>query len=71
MIRQLGKADPEFLIYLIRGRPTAQDHSLKAFDQARATLNEETDGRKELVPEEDVPRFAAAVEKEIKAVANN
>jgi hypothetical protein len=71
LIRQLRKADSEFVIYLLLGRPVGQGQSAKAFQQACDTLNEDTVGQKELVQEEEAPRFAAAVEKEIKAVANH
>ena len=70
LIRQLRKADSEFLIYLLLGRPSVEGHSLKAFEQAYETLDEET-GRKKLVPEDEASSFAAAVEGEIKAGANN
>lgn len=71
LIRQLRKADADFLIYLILGRPSGQGHSQKAFNQAYEALNEETGDRKKLFPEEEAPSFVDAVEKEIKAVANN
>ncbi len=71
LIRQLRKADSEFLIYLLLGRPSGEGHSRRAFQQAHETLSEETSGRKELIPEEKASIFAAAVEKEIKATASN
>lgn len=69
LLRQLRKADPDFFIYLLLGRPL-DALRLKAFKQAYDTLAEDHN-RKELVPEEEAPSFAAAVEKDIKAVANN
>jgi hypothetical protein len=71
LIRHLRKADADFLIYLILGRPSGQGQAQKAFDQAYETLNEETGGRKELFPEEEAPSFVAAVERDIKAATNN
>jgi hypothetical protein len=70
LIHHLRAADPEFFIYFLLGRPSEGTHYFKAFQQARKTLNEDDGDRKELVPEEDAPRFAAEVEEEIKA-ANN
>jgi hypothetical protein len=69
LLRQLRKADPNFFIYLLLGKPSDAKR-LKAFNQAYETLAEDQ-RQKELVPEEDAHRFAAAVEKDIKAVANN
>ena len=69
LLRQLRKADSDFFIYLLLGKPS-DARRLKAFKQAYDTLAEDHQ-KKELIPEEDAPSFAAAVEKEIKAVANN
>ncbi|MBI2927517.1 MAG: DUF3037 domain-containing protein [Verrucomicrobia bacterium] len=71
LIHQLRKADPDFFIYLLLGRPSGQGHSLQAFQQASETLREDTGERKELVAEDEAPAFATAIEKEIKAVPNN
>ncbi len=69
LLRQLRKADSEFVIYLLLGKPS-DDSRLKAFDQACHTLAED-EGQKELVAEEEAASFAAAVEKDIKSLANN
>ena len=69
LLRQLRKADSDFFIYLLLGKPT-DAHRLKAFKQAYETLAEDQN-KKELVSEEEAPSFAAAVEKDIQAVANN
>ena len=69
LLRQLRKADSSFFIYLLLGKPL-DDRRQIAYQQAYDTLAEDHQ-KKELVSEEDAPTFAAAVEKEIKAVANN
>ena len=71
LIHQLRKADPEFFIYLLVGRPSGTGLSSRAFQQAYETLSEHNGGRKELVPEEDAPRFGAQVEREINTAPNN
>jgi hypothetical protein len=68
LIRQLRKADPEFEINLLLGKPLEQS-DWPAFEQATAVLEEEVPGRKELVPEEKAPEFAKKVEEEMKAIA--
>jgi hypothetical protein len=69
LIRQFRKADSEFYAYLLIGAPPGKDRQ-DAFEQAYDTLAEDGN-RKELVREEEAPKFAAGIEKEIKAVANN
>lgn len=71
LIRQLRKADSNFLIYLLLGRPRGEGHFTKAFNQACETLSEETTGRKELFPEEEAPHFADKLQAEISASGNN
>lgn len=68
LIRQLRKADPEFQINLLLGRPIEQS-DWPAFSQATAVLDEEVQGRKRLVPEEKAPEFAKEVAEEIQATA--
>lgn len=67
LVQQLRKADPDFQIYLLLGRP-GDDTRLRAFDQACETLSEDN-RRKDLILEEEAPKFAAAVAAEIKAAA--
>lgn len=64
LIHHLRKGQAEFYIYLLVGGPT-DSRRRRAFDQALETLSAE-DGQKEVVQEEDAPRFAADVEQEIK-----
>lgn len=67
LVQQLRKADPDFHIYLLLGRPSDSTR-LRAFDQARETLSEDK-RRKELVAEEEAPKFAVEVAEEMKAAA--
>jgi hypothetical protein len=69
LIHHLRAADPGFFIYFLLGRPSEGPHYFKAFQQARKALNEDDGDRKELVPEEEAPKFAAEVEREINAAA--
>jgi hypothetical protein len=71
LIHHLRKANSEFFIYLLLGRPLGNGQSHRAFEQAYETLNEDSAGLRELVPEEDAPKFAAVVEKEIKSAPSN
>ncbi|MGH7867669.1 MAG: hypothetical protein ACREP9_08585 [Candidatus Dormibacteraceae bacterium] len=70
LVRQLRKRYQDFYIYLLLGRPSDDSDGgrLRAFQQAYEALGEDRD-RKELVPEEEAPRFGETVEKEIKAAA--
>jgi hypothetical protein len=70
LIRQLRKADPDFYIYLLIGKPLEKGQ-VRAFEQAYHTLNEEGSDRKKLIDEQEVVTFAEDVEKEIKATPNN
>ncbi len=69
LLREFHKADPNFFAYLLIGAPS-DEARIDAFNQAYEALAED-DGKKQLVPEDAAPSFAAAVEKEIKAAANN
>jgi hypothetical protein len=69
LLRQLRKGTPDFRIFLLLGKPF-DNRRLKAFDQACEALAEDKEW-KELVLEEDAPKFAAEVEKDINAVSRN
>jgi hypothetical protein len=64
LIRQLRKADEDFEINLLLGKPPEQS-DWPAFAQAKDVLDEEVQGRKNLVPEEKAPEFAKAVAEEM------
>lgn len=68
LVRQLRRADPEFEINLLLGKPLDQS-KWPAFTQAQAVLEEEVLGRKKLVPEEGASEFAQQVSEEIQATA--
>lgn len=68
LIGELRKAEPEFFIYLLLGRPS-ESSSNRAYKQACETLAEQ-EGRKRLVSEEEAPQFAEAVEREVKSAVN-
>jgi len=70
LVPKLREAEPDFHIYLLLGRPADTDR-LRAFEQALDTLDKPRDDRKQLVPEEDAPRFAETVEREMRAVGPN
>ena len=70
LLSQLRKADKDFYVYLLLGRPS-DPKRIRAFDQASKTLGEDDPARKELVPEEDASEFADALEKEIRATSRN
>jgi Protein of unknown function (DUF3037) len=70
LVPKLREAEPDFYIYLLVGRP-ADKARLRAFDQAYETLTHLEDSRKELIPEDDAPRFADTVEREMRAAAAN
>ena len=65
VLRQLRKANPDFFIYLLLGRPGSKDR-IPAFEQARETLQEDGN-RKELYEEDQASEFASKVETEIRA----
>jgi hypothetical protein len=69
LLRQFRKADSDFYAYLLIGAPSDNDRK-EAFKQACDTLAEDGN-QKELVREEEAPKFAAGIEKEIKAIAND
>ncbi len=67
-VKELRKAQPDFLIYLLLGAPESKS-KMKAFEQAKTTLIEGVPGNKRILMEEEAPLLADDLAREMKLAA--